>query len=126
MQFEILGDRYQIQDTIGRGSMATIYRGRDIHTDRDIAIKVLRDIYSIDPKFVARFQREAKVASDLHHPNIVQVYDYGQAADKYYIVMELVRRFLPSSKLTTGLCNQGFCSRSRTSSIQIAAIANCL
>ena len=99
MQFEILGDRYQIQDTIGRGGMATIYRGRDIRTDRDVAIKVLRDIYSIDPKFVARFQREAKVASALHHPNIVQVYDYGQTDDKYYIVMELVngtdlRRYL--------------------------------
>ncbi len=99
MQSELFGDRYQIQDPIGRGGMATIYRGRDLRTDRVVAIKVLREIYSIDPKFVARFQREAKVASALHHPNIVQVYDYGQTDGKYYIVMELVegtdlRRYL--------------------------------
>jgi serine/threonine protein kinase len=99
MQSELFADRYQIQDPIGRGGMATIYRGRDLRTDRVVAIKVLREIYSIDPKFVARFQREAKVASALHHPNIVQVYDYGQTDGKYYIVMELVegtdlRRYL--------------------------------
>lgn len=96
-----LGERYQIQDPIGRGSMATIYRGWDLHMERSVAIKVLREAYSTDPKFVTRFQREAKAMSSLQHPNIVQVYDYGQADGNYYIVMELVegtdlRRYLRS------------------------------
>ncbi|HEX9135106.1 MAG TPA: protein kinase, partial [Ktedonobacteraceae bacterium] len=101
MQIEVLGDRYQLQDPIGRGGMATIYRGRDTQMDRIVAIKVLREVYSTDPKFVTRFQREAKAASALQHPNIVQVYDYGQTDGNYYIVMELVegtdlRRYLRS------------------------------
>ncbi len=101
MQIEVLGDRYQLQDPIGRGGMATIYRGRDTQMDRVVAIKVLREVYSTDPKFVTRFQREAKAASALQHPNIVQVYDYGQTDGNYYIVMELVegtdlRRYLRS------------------------------
>src|SRR5215470_10862338 len=101
MQIEVLGERYQIQDPIGRGGMATIYRGRDMRTDRVIAIKLLREVYSTDPKFVTRFQREAKAASSLQHPNIVQVYDYGQSEGNYFIVMEYIegtdlRRYLRS------------------------------
>jgi eukaryotic-like serine/threonine-protein kinase len=101
MQIEVLGERYQLQDPIGRGGMATIYRGHDMRMDRVVAIKVLREVYSTDPKFVTRFQREAKAASALQHPNIVQVYDYGQSDGNYYIVMELVegtdlRRYLRS------------------------------
>src|SRR5258708_30366682 len=90
MQSELFGDRYQLQDPIGRDGMTTVYRGLDIRMDRVVAIKVLRDIHSNEPNLVARFQREAKAASYLHHPNIAQVYDYGQANGKYYIVMELV------------------------------------
>ena len=101
MQIEVLGDRYQLQDTIGRGGMATIYRARDLRMDRAVAVKVLREVYSTDPKFVRRFQVEAKAASALQHPNIVQVYDYGQTDGNYFIVMELVegtdlRRYLRS------------------------------
>src|SRR6266487_4672266 len=90
MQIEVLGERYQLQDPIGRGGMATIYRGRDMRMERVVAIKVLREVYSTDPKFVTRFQREAKAASSLQHPNIVQVYDYGHTDDEYFIVMELI------------------------------------
>lgn len=101
MQIEVLGERYQLQEPIGRGGMATIYRGRDMRMERTVAIKVLREAYSTDPKFVTRFQREAKAASSLQHPNIVQVYDYGQSEGNYFIVMELVegtdlRRYLRS------------------------------
>jgi serine/threonine-protein kinase len=101
MQIEVLGERYQLQDPIGRGGMATIYRGHDTRMDRIVAIKVLREVYSTDPKFVTRFQREAKAASALQHPNIVQVYDYGQSDGNYFIVMELIegtdlRRYLRS------------------------------
>jgi serine/threonine-protein kinase len=101
MQIEVLGERYELLDPIGRGGMATIYRGHDTRMDRTVAIKVLREVYSTDPKFVTRFQREAKAASALQHPNIVQVYDYGQTDGNYFIVMELVegtdlRRYLRS------------------------------
>ena len=101
MQIEVLGERYELLDPIGRGGMATIYRGRDTRMDRAVAIKVLREVYSTDPKFVTRFQREAKAASSLQHPNIVQVYDYGQSDGSYFIVMELIegtdlRRYLRS------------------------------
>lgn len=101
MQTEVLGERYQLQGPVGRGGMATIYRGHDKRMDRIVAIKVLRDVYSTDPKFVTRFQREAKSASALQHPNIVQVYDYGQSEGNYFIVMELIdgpdlRRYLRS------------------------------
>src|SRR6266566_1334315 len=101
IQLEVLGGRYQLQGSIGRGGMATIYRGRDMRMDHVVAIKVLRELYNTEPKFVKRFEREAKAASALHHPNIVQVFDYGQTDGNYYLVMELVegtdlRRYLRS------------------------------
>jgi serine/threonine protein kinase len=101
MQIEVLGERYELLGPIGRGGMATIYKGRDTRMDRTVAVKVLREVYSTDPKFVTRFQREAKAASALQHPNIVQVYDYGQTDGNYFIVMELIegtdlRRYLRS------------------------------
>jgi eukaryotic-like serine/threonine-protein kinase len=100
-EFELLSDRYQLQDPIGRGGMASIYLGRDLRMERSEAIKVLREISSTDPKLVKRLQLEAKAASALQHPNIVQVYDSGLTDGKYYIVMELVdgtdlRRYLRS------------------------------
>ena len=63
------GDRYDILDPIGRGGMATIYRGHDLLTDRVVAIKVLREVYTTDPLVVTYFQREAKIALSLRHPN---------------------------------------------------------
>src|SRR5260370_25275454 len=56
---EVLGDRYQLQDHLGKGGMATIYRGRDMRMDRVVAIKVLRDVYSTDPKIVQSLQLDA-------------------------------------------------------------------
>jgi serine/threonine protein kinase len=98
---EVLGDRYQLQEPIGRGGLATIYRGWDTQMERVVAVKVLREVYSRDPKFVSRFQNEAKLRSLLQHPNIVQVYDYGHTNGNYFIIMELVdgidlRRYLRS------------------------------
>ena len=89
-QIEVLGDRYLLQSSIGSGGMATIYSAQDLQVDRVVAVKVLREIFSTDKQFVARFQREARAASVLKHPNIVRVYDYGQTDGNYYIVMELI------------------------------------
>src|SRR5881392_4419010 len=82
-------------------SIAAIYLGRDIRTNRAVAISLLREEYSSDPTFVRSFQTKAKVWSDLKHPNIVQVYDYGQIDDTYFIVTEHIegtdlRRYLRS------------------------------
>ena len=85
-----LGNRYQVQEHIGRGGMATIYRGRDMWMERLVAIKVLREVYSTDPMFIARFQQQAKATSALQHSSVVQVYDYGQTDSTYYSVMELI------------------------------------
>src|SRR5436305_13539971 len=77
MQTEVLGERYKLQDPIGRGGMARIYRGQDLRMDRVVAIKVLREVYSTDPKLVTRFPREARTAWELQHSNIVQDLQYG-------------------------------------------------
>jgi len=99
MQGELFGDRYQLQDPIGRGGISTVYRALDLRMGRVVAIKVLREFYGTNQKFAARFQRGAETQSSLQHPNIVQVYDYGQIDRNHYIVMELVngtdlRRYL--------------------------------
>ena len=86
----LLNNRYQLQEPIGRGGMSTVYRGIDTHTSQIVAIKVLREIYNTDPKFVRRFQIEAELTSSLQHPNIVQIYDYRQTNGYYFIVMELI------------------------------------
>jgi eukaryotic-like serine/threonine-protein kinase len=103
MSSMLLGNRYQLQEPIGRGLMAIVYRGIDIHTDHVVAIKVLRETYSSDPKFARRFQKEAEVMASLQHPNIVQVYDSGQTDGTYFTVMELVE----GTDLRRYLCSRG-------------------
>ena len=92
----VLGGRYELQETIGRGGMAEVWRARDLRLDRDVAIKRLRVDLATDPTFLTRFEREAQSAAGLNHPNIVSVYDTGSQVDPStgvtlpYIVMELV------------------------------------
>lgn len=107
------GNRYQMGDPIGRGGLATIYRGYDIQMKRPVAIKVLREVYSDDPKFIMSFQRGAKMQSALHHPNVVHVYDYVQSNGNYFIVMELVE----GSDLRRSLRSRGIPDFDRTASI---------
>ncbi len=102
-EIEVLGDRYLLQNRIGHGGMSIIYKARDLQMDRAVAVKVLHEVYSTNPKFVRRFQREAKAASALQHPNIVKVYDFGQTDGNYYIVMELVE----GTDLRSYLCSHG-------------------
>jgi len=86
----ILNDRYEIQSRLGRGGMADVFLGHDRLLDRAVAVKVLFPEYANDPNFVERFRREAQAAANLSHPNIVAVYDWGQAGTTYFIVMEYV------------------------------------
>lgn len=82
--------RYQIIRTIGEGGMANVYLAHDTILDREVAVKILRGDLANDEKFVKRFQREAKAASSLNHPNIVEMYDVGEDDGNYFIVMEYV------------------------------------
>ena len=85
-----IGDRYVILKSIGEGGMANVYLAHDTILDRDVAIKVLRGDLENNDKFIRRFQREAKSASDLSHPNIVEIYDVGEDEGQHYIVMEYI------------------------------------
>ena len=83
-----LGERYELGHQLGSGGMATVYLAYDRLLDREVAVKVLADRFAQDPAFVERFRREASAAAGLNHPNIVAVYDRGEAENTYYIVME--------------------------------------
>jgi serine/threonine protein kinase len=84
----ILADRYRVERRLGRGGMAEVFLARDLRLDRLVALKVLAPELSSDPAFVARFRREAQAAAGLSHPNIVGVYDWGEALGSYFIAME--------------------------------------
>jgi serine/threonine protein kinase len=80
----------QVLSLIARGGMGVVYRARQPDLDRIVALKILSPELAADPEFAQRFNGEAKVLALLSHPNIVQVYDFGRAADLYYLVMEYV------------------------------------
>ncbi|CUH94222.1 putative membrane protein [Propionispora sp. 2/2-37] len=85
-----LDNRYTILEHVGGGGMADVYRAHDKLLDRSVAVKVLRSQFTHDEEFVTRFRREAQAAAKLSHPNIVNIYDVGQAEDTYYIIMEYI------------------------------------
>ena len=86
----IYNERYRLDANIGEGGMAVVYRGYDLILRRQVAIKVLREQFSSDPRFVERFGFEAQAAAKLTHPNIVTTYDVGKANGSHYIVQEFV------------------------------------
>ena len=86
----VLNQRYELQRRVGRGGMADVFLARDQLLDRPVALKMLFPEFAQDPAFVERFRREAQAAANLNHPNIVSVYDWGEAAGTYYIVMEYI------------------------------------
>src|SRR5258708_1838969 len=80
--------RYRILRKLGSGGMANVYLAEDQELGRRVAIKILNDRHAGDEQFVERFRREAKNAAGLTHPNIVSIYDRGEAEGTYYIAME--------------------------------------
>ena len=80
--------RYKIVRKLGAGGMADVYLAEDQELGRRVAIKILNDRHANDEQFVERFRREAKNAAGLSHPNIVSIFDRGQAEGTYYIAME--------------------------------------
>lgn len=86
--FRLFG--YEIEDIIGSGGMATVYRARQTSLSRPVAIKVISRDLAESPEFSARFIREARVQASLSHPHIAHVFDLGSSGPLLYIVMELV------------------------------------
>ena len=108
--------RYRIVRKLGTGGMANVYLAEDQELGRSVAIKILDDRHAADEQFVERFRREAKNAAGLSHPNIVAIYDRGEAEGTYYIAMEfldgrtlkelLVRFGTPPVKIAIGYTRQ--------------------
>ena len=95
--------RYRILRKLGSGGMANVYLAEDEDLGRRVAIKILNDRYANDEAFIERFRREAKSAAGLSHPNIVSIYDRGEAEGTYYIAMEVIEgRSLKELILTRG------------------------
>lgn len=115
----LLNQRYQLQERLGSGGMAMVFRARDLTLERDVALKILREKYSIDPAFRDHFRQEAKAAANLYHPNIVTVHDFGYDSDHLFIVMELV----PGIDLKTILQKQGNYSIKDSLKLMIQACA---
>ena len=87
---QVLGERYEIQEIIGVGGMAVVYKAFDLVDKRIVAIKILKDEYLANDEFRRRFKNESKAIAVLAHPNIVKVYDVNFGDDLQYIVMEHV------------------------------------
>jgi len=82
--------QYQILSPLGAGSMGEVYRARDIRLDREVAIKVLPELVTLDPERLLRFEQEAKAAAALNHPNILAVHQMGNYQGMPYLVSELL------------------------------------
>lgn len=93
---------YEILSQIGEGGMGQVFKARDTRLDRLVAIKVLTDQISQDGQFKDRFQREARVISQLDHPNICTLYDVGDEQGQAYLVMQYLEGETLAAALATG------------------------
>ena len=83
---QIIKDRYKVEELLGEGGMAFVYKARDMQLERDVAIKTLKPNYVDQITFVERFKREAQTAANLNHPNIVQIFDWGIEEEPYFVM----------------------------------------
>ncbi|WP_051437643.1 Stk1 family PASTA domain-containing Ser/Thr kinase [Eubacterium xylanophilum] len=86
----IIADRYEILEKVGSGGMADVYKAKCHRLNRYVAIKILKNDYSEDTKFVTKFKGEAQAVAVLSHPNVVSIFDVGEERGMYYFVMELI------------------------------------
>jgi serine/threonine-protein kinase len=86
-----LGDDYELFEALGAGGFGRVYRVRDLHLEREVALKVLHPYLTAEPPVVERFRREAQLAARLHHPNIVNIYDISGRAGLLWYTMEYVQ-----------------------------------
>jgi hypothetical protein len=88
---DTLAAEYEVIEELGRGGMAIVYRAREKALDREVAVKVLPFSLAFDSEFVERFQREARTAAQLEHPNIIPIYRVGRTGQVIFFVMKLLR-----------------------------------
>src|SRR5277367_1698299 len=93
---------YEIVSLLGAGGMGEVYRARDARLDRTVAIKILPAAVAADGDGLRRFEREARAASALNHPNIVTIYELGEDGSTHYIAMELIEGKTLREMLTAG------------------------
>ncbi|MEN6300833.1 MAG: protein kinase [Anaerolineaceae bacterium] len=115
----ILNKRYQLEERLGSGGMAVVYRARDLMLERYVAIKILRESYSADAEFCQRFHQEAKAAANLSHPNIITIHDFGFDAGRLYIIME----YVPGTDLKSLIQRRGKFPVDETINLMIQACA---
>ena len=87
----VFAQRYQLEEFVGKGGMALVFRATDMRTGHDVAVKILRPEFNNDQEFLDRFQREALAASKMSHHNIVNLLDVGNEDDYHYLVLEYMR-----------------------------------
>ena len=87
----VFAQRYRLEEFIGKGGMALVFRATDLRTGHDVAVKILRPEFNNDKEFLERFEREALAASKMSHHNIVNLLDVGQEEGYRYLVMEYMR-----------------------------------
>lgn len=87
----VFAQRYKLEEFVGKGGMALVFRANDLRTGHDVAVKVLRPEFNSDEEFLERFQREALAASKMSHHNIVNLLDVGEEDGYRYLVMEYMR-----------------------------------
>ena len=93
---------YEILASLGAGGMGEVYRARDPRLDRDITLKLLPAAWASDPERRARFEREARAAAAVSHPNICTIFDVGEADGRLFIAMELLEGATLGDCLATG------------------------
>ncbi len=115
----ILSNRYQLEDRLGSGGMAMVYRAYDLMLERTVAIKLLRKDYSNNAEFRHQFRQEAKAAANLSHPNIATVHDFGLDSNQLFIIME----YVPGTDLKAMLKQNGRFSVSDAVELMLQACA---
>ena len=115
----VLGSRYQLQERLGSGGMAMVYRAQDLMLERTVAVKILRRDFSHSQEFRERFRQEAKAAANLSHPNIVTIHDFGIDSNQLFIVME----YVPGTDIKSILKQRGKFPISQATELMIQACA---
>ncbi len=93
---------YKVIEKLGQGGMGIVYQAEDTNLDREVAIKVLPEEFTMDPHRLARFEREAKLLASLNHPNIAAIHSFEHSDEVHFLVLELVEGETLADKVRKG------------------------